>query len=325
MSGTSENPVAFDASREASNPRASVWVSANAGSGKTHALTNRVARLLLAGTGPDRILCLTFTKAAAAEMSARLFRRLGDWAMADDATLAAALEELEGQPASPGQMALARQLFARALETPGGLKIQTIHAFCERVLHRFPLEAGLPPHFEVMDDRTGEELMADVRDRLLTEASLSPEGELGRAFAHIVRHADEMKFSTIMKEIAGNRARFETLFAREGSLDGAYAAVRRALGLRDDDTEEKLTGDILGLADPGYIEAAARILPGYTKSDQEQAEDSGGLWERTGKPISASFSPRPMNPGNACSPRRRLRKILRSRLFWMKSRRASLN
>ncbi|WP_333665978.1 UvrD-helicase domain-containing protein, partial [Parvibaculum sp.] len=86
MSGGARKDMAPDeAQRRASHPETSVWVSANAGSGKTHALTTRVARLLLAGTEPERILCLTFTKAAAAEMSARLYKRLGGWATMADA------------------------------------------------------------------------------------------------------------------------------------------------------------------------------------------------------------------------------------------------
>ncbi|HCX69536.1 MAG TPA: double-strand break repair helicase AddA, partial [Rhodobiaceae bacterium] len=131
-----------DAQRRASHPQTSVWVSANAGSGKTHALTTRVARLLLAGTDPQRILCLTFTKAAAAEMAGRLYKRLGGWATMPDAELAVELESIEGRAPDKTMLENARKLFARAIETPGGLKIQTIHAFCERLLGRFPLEAG---------------------------------------------------------------------------------------------------------------------------------------------------------------------------------------
>src|ERR1051326_8427928 len=120
----------------AADPGRSAWVSANAGAGKTHALANRVTRLLLEGAKPERILCLTYTKSAAAEMQARLFAQLGAWAMFDDAALSKAIAEI-GAPV-PGAEGLkdARRLFALALETPGGLKIQTIHSFCERLLGR---------------------------------------------------------------------------------------------------------------------------------------------------------------------------------------------
>src|SRR3954447_5161705 len=127
--------------RRAADPRASAWVSANAGAGKTKVLTDRVVRLLLSGAQPGRILCLTFTKAAAANMAIRVFERLGRWVTLDDDTLIRELRELEGVRPGRDQLRLARTLFARAVETPGGLKIDTIHAFCERLLHLVPFEA----------------------------------------------------------------------------------------------------------------------------------------------------------------------------------------
>ena len=149
----------------AADPRASCFLTANAGSGKTSTLVNRVARLLLRGAKPEHILCVTYTKAAAAEMQARLFERLGHWAVADDDRLA---EQLAAIDENPRDLAAARALFAKALETPGGLKIQTIHAFCERLLRRFPLEAGLSPAFEILDDFRGAELSERASSDLLT-------------------------------------------------------------------------------------------------------------------------------------------------------------
>jgi hypothetical protein len=133
--------------RRAAHPGASSWVAANAGSGKTAVLTDRVARLLLAGSEPARILCLTYTKAAAAEMQTRLFARLGQWAMLDDIPLKQELTDLGEPPEAltPARLARARTLFARALETPGGLKIQTIHAFCDALLRRFPSRPACRP------------------------------------------------------------------------------------------------------------------------------------------------------------------------------------
>ena len=151
---------------EATDPGRSNWVGANAGSGKTHVLTQRVARLLLDGAEPQKILCLTYTRAAAAEMQSRLFRTLGRWAMLPADELGRTLADLAGaeEPVvDAARLAEARRLFARALETPGGLKIQTIHAFCTEVLRRFPLEAGVSPRFEVADDRRSRALMAEVR------------------------------------------------------------------------------------------------------------------------------------------------------------------
>jgi ATP-dependent helicase/nuclease subunit A len=163
---------AADAQRRAADPTLPVWVAANAGSGKTRVLTDRVARLLFAGTPPARILCLTYTRAAAAEMQERLFRRLGGWAMLPDDRLAAELAELTGATEAPAHEALARarRLFAAALDTPGGLRIQTIHAFCDAILRRFPLEAGVTPAFRVQDARSGAETVEALRDDLALRA-----------------------------------------------------------------------------------------------------------------------------------------------------------
>ncbi|MGL4321287.1 MAG: double-strand break repair helicase AddA, partial [Paracoccaceae bacterium] len=147
----------------AANPARSVWLHANAGSGKTKVLIDRVARLLLSGVEPQHVLCLTYTKAAAAEMQNRLFARLGSWAMMPDAELLAALDALG--PLESGKVpdiARARQLFARAIETPGGLRIQTIHSFCSTILRRFPLEAGVSPQFCDLDDRSAILMRSDI-------------------------------------------------------------------------------------------------------------------------------------------------------------------
>ncbi len=153
---------------EAADPGYSTWLSANAGSGKTRVLTDRVARLLLEEVSPQNILCLTYTKAAAAEMQNRLFKRLGAWAMMPDADLRAELTTLGvDRQIEDAQLAQARTLFARAIETPGGLKIQTIHSFCAGVLRRFPLEAQVSPQFREMEERDAELLRADVVDGLI--------------------------------------------------------------------------------------------------------------------------------------------------------------
>jgi ATP-dependent helicase/nuclease subunit A len=165
----------------AATPTLSAWVSANAGSGKTHVLARRVIRLLLRGARPSAILCLTYTKAASAEMSNRIFRTLGEWVRLDDAALAERIAELEGREAEPHQLVRARRLFATALETPGGLKIQTIHAFCEAVLHRFPLEANIPGHFSVLDDQKATELLAEARRHLMSVQSFENDPDLAAA------------------------------------------------------------------------------------------------------------------------------------------------
>ena len=159
----------------AAEPMASTWLSANAGSGKTRVLTDRVARLLLEEVEPQHILCLTYTKAAASEMQNRLFQRLGAWVMLDDADLSTALAQLGlDRTPSSDDLLRARTLFARAIETPGGLKIQTIHSFCASLLRRFPLEAGVSPQFTEIEDRAADLLRAELVDQMAegTDAAL---------------------------------------------------------------------------------------------------------------------------------------------------------
>ncbi|MGC9417493.1 MAG: double-strand break repair helicase AddA [Rhodovulum sp.] len=187
---------------QAADPANSTWLSANAGSGKTRVLTDRVARLLLNRVPPQRILCLTYTKAAASEMQNRLFQRLGAWAMLDDAELRTALRELgvEGLIETP-LLREARRLFARAIETPGGLKIQTIHSFCAALLRRFPLEAGVSPQFVEMDDRAARRLRAEVVEEIADGADAA-------AFAGLARFHTEDDLDALTAEITAQRARF---------------------------------------------------------------------------------------------------------------------
>ncbi len=159
------------AQREAADPRASAWVSANAGTGKTHVLTLRALRLMLAGTIPERILCLTYTKAAAAEMSKRVYDTLADWVTMAEDELSAKLAELISQPPTREEIDRARTLFTMAIETPGGLKVQTIHSFCERLLQRFPLEAGVAPGFTILDEATADLLQREAIDAVLSVAT----------------------------------------------------------------------------------------------------------------------------------------------------------
>ncbi|WP_374425708.1 double-strand break repair helicase AddA [Paracoccus sp. (in: a-proteobacteria)] len=155
----------------AADPGRSTWLTANAGSGKTRVLTDRVARLLLAGTAPEKILCLTYTKAAATEMQNRLLARLGQWAMLSEPDLRAELARLGEDTGAAPDLRAARRLFARAIETPGGLKVQTIHSFCAGVLRRFPIEAGVPHGFTELDDRSAALIRAEIIEEMArTEA-----------------------------------------------------------------------------------------------------------------------------------------------------------
>ncbi len=256
------------AQRAASDPEVSSWVGASAGTGKTRVLTDRVLRLMLADAAPGRILCLTFTKAAAAEMANRLSERLARWAMLEDDALAADLFDLTGKQAEGEELASARALFARVLDQPGGLKIQTIHAFCQSLLGRFPLEAGLPPHFQVMDERTSFEMLTAARDRVLAEARRAP--ELRDALGGVTERAGEQVFGEVIAALASERRRFSALLAAYGGHTGVIAAMRKHLGLGGDETDARI------------IEAACADT-GFAKTELAQAAQalaSGGTTDR---------------------------------------------
>lgn len=232
---------------EAAEPRASSWIAANAGSGKTRVLTDRVARLLLGGVEPQHILCLTYTKAAAAEMQNRLFRTLGEWAMKPDEALRQALRALgeEGALATE-ELARARRLFARALETPGGLRIQTIHSFCATLLRRFPLEAGVAPAFRELDDRAAHLLRAGIVEDMADRSDAGLMADLAMAFTG-------EDFAALAEEVAAQRARFAP------PLDDA--AARALFGVAPGDSEARLLADVFlgGEADlVAGIDAALR-------------------------------------------------------------------
>ncbi len=215
----------------AADPAASAWVSANAGTGKTHVLVNRILRLLLDGNRPEGILCLTYTRAAAAEMQNRLFRELGAWATMSVDELDEALTRLTGATPSAEEAALARRLFARTIETRGGLKIHTIHAFCERLLHRFPLEAGISADFTVLDERGASSLKQQAVDRVLSQAAEDADGVLGDALQQIVARSAEQSFREIVEvalaeDIAGSGDRMLTALARDLAIDSSDNADR---------------------------------------------------------------------------------------------------
>lgn len=222
------DPITLARQREASDPLRSAWVAANAGSGKTFVLAQRVIRLLLSGTPPGRILCLTFTKAAAAQMAKRVFDRLAEWTHADDETLVAAISEIEGKAPDAKRLAAARRLFAEALETPGGLKIQTIHAFAERLLHQFPFEAEVPGHFEVIDDRASLHLLTEARRQTLSAAAADPNG-LGRSLRTVIAAGGEFRFGEALAEFIAKRDRVNRFVAEAGGIDGAIESLGQAL------------------------------------------------------------------------------------------------
>ncbi|MEJ1157241.1 double-strand break repair helicase AddA [Prosthecomicrobium sp. N25] len=224
--------------RIAGDPSASAWVSANAGSGKTWVLSRRVMRILLAGTPASRILCLTFTKAAAATMSNRVFQELAAWATAPDEAIGPAIEAVTGVVPDEAERRRARRLFAEAIETPGGLKIQTIHAFCERVLQQFPLEADLAGQFEILDEGGALDLVRRARDGVLVRAAEAPPGSpLAAAFAQAMEAAGEDGFLSALDEVVARRDLMqEALLAAESTGRRLEDAVAGALGVAPGDS-----------------------------------------------------------------------------------------
>src|SRR5580693_77151 len=176
-------PQVRELQRAVAAPDASAWVAANAGSGKTHVLVQRVINLLLDGVEPEKILCITFTKAAAANMAKRVFDTLAAWTTLDDASLDDVIREQSGSAPDAARRAVARRLFARALETPGGLKVQTIHAFCTQLLHRFPFEANVAARFAVLDETEQTQLLEQLTLAVLLDGANNPGSGLGRALA----------------------------------------------------------------------------------------------------------------------------------------------
>jgi ATP-dependent helicase/nuclease subunit A len=228
----------------ASDPQNSVWVSANAGSGKTHVLSQRVTRLLLEGTDPSKILCLTYTRAAAANMSNRVFGNLSKWTMLDDDELREEIERLDGRRPDADKLRRARRLFAQALETPGGLKIQTIHAFCESVLHQFPLEANIAAHFQMLDPLLEETLFAEARREMLTGAVAVDSPGLGEAFALVLERAGEAGLDALLREIVQKRDGLRAFIDAAGHSEPPYAALFEEFGLSPHETAEDIAGSI---------------------------------------------------------------------------------
>ncbi|WP_420394361.1 double-strand break repair helicase AddA [Acuticoccus sp.] len=226
MSGLVVPPEADEAQRRSSDPTASVWVSANAGAGKTYVLAQRVVRLLLSGVPPRAILCLTYTTAAAAEMAQRVTAELASLATLPDDALAARVATLA--PAG-GQAARtrARTLFAEALETPGGLKVQTIHAFCAALLRRFPLEANVSGSFQVLDDATREELTERAISAVLGRAAAEPTGAIAERIACLVPHVSDAGVSKSLKAVLAEHRRLGA-WLRRGTSDEFLAQGLRA-------------------------------------------------------------------------------------------------
>ncbi|WBQ10091.1 UvrD-helicase domain-containing protein [Hyphomonadaceae bacterium ML37] len=271
--------AASQAQRDAADPARSVFVEANAGSGKTRVLVDRVARLLLGGAAPERILCVTFTKAAAGEMQTRLFRKLGAWSVMPDDQLRAEMAALSGGAEATHDLAAARQLFARALETPGGLKIQTLHAFCESLLRRFPLEAGLPPGFEVQDDAVKGVITEEALQAVWGEAARAPDGPLADAIAQALEAGSD-KPAEIASFALARRHELRACLDAAGSLDALMNRASAALKVAPDADEASALEEAWDDTPVDDLEAAlSAFQAGTSKTENKSAAALAGVLE----------------------------------------------
>lgn len=256
----------------AADPATSAWVAASAGTGKTYVLTNRVLRLMLTGTDPAKILCVTFTKAAAAEMANRINRMLAELAGMSSDDLEAVVGDLTGTAPNGDTLMRARTLFAEVLELPGGLKIDTIHAFCQSLMARFPLEAGIAPHSTVADERTAASLFQEATIETLSEAQSGRNPLLEDAVATVAHATSEPGFRELLNALALRRQKVQDVLDAYADFGATEVALNNALGLNGPLSEEEiLNSACLDEAfDLASLEQAATALAGGSKTDQER-------------------------------------------------------
>lgn len=254
---------------QASNPLSSVWLAASAGTGKTKVLTDRVLRLLLEGVDASHILCLTYTSAAAAEMETRIQSRLSDWVIAADDVLSEQLTGLTGARASAAMLTQARLLFATVLDTPQGLKIQTIHGFCQNLLSRFPLEAGIAPHTKIMDTQTRHVLLNEAKMRLLM--ARKQDKALADAIQALACRLHEGNFLELLETIVNQSIRLDRLLSNT-PLETVIARVCAELGVSEGDTEAQVLADYAEQANQAGLYACVEALYAGGKTDQKYGQ-----------------------------------------------------
>ena len=238
-------------------------------------LVQRVINLLLDGVEPEKILCITFTKAAAANMAKRVFDTLAEWTTLDDAGLDKAIRERSSLKPDAARRALARRLFARALDTPGGLKVHTIHAFCTQLLHQFPFEANVAARFNVLDDAEHTQLLEQLTLNVLLEGADAPDGKLGRALAAAMVAAADQTFRDVVREAIAKRGTIMTA----GDRDTALANLSKSLGVDPSDDAAKIEAEYFtrSLIAQAEWPALAKILAQGSKTDIDQARRFAGL------------------------------------------------
>jgi ATP-dependent helicase/nuclease subunit A len=277
-------PPEADANQaRASDPSASAWVSANAGTGKTEVLVRRALRLLLADCGPESILCLTYTKTAAAEMQNRLLKVLSEWATTDEEKLRGQLADLIKREPDEKEQQLARRLFARALEAKGGLKIHTIHGFCERLLQRFPLEAQVTPHFSVLEENQQALLRHAAFEATMARAAEDVvDGVLGGALAKVVTLTSGDYLQQVIDAILGKRAELARMVAfhaaRDDWAEAEGLALKRLFGVAGN-TESALIEGLAGVLSDDELDSAIGAIAGCDASGKSDGDVAASMQE----------------------------------------------
>jgi ATP-dependent helicase/nuclease subunit A len=278
-------PAVIERQTTASDPGSSAWVAANAGSGKTHVLAQRVIRLLLSGVDPARILCITFTKAAAANMANRVFNDLRSWTQMDDAALDGAMRKAGEKRIDATRRRRARQLFALALDTPGGLKVHTIHAFCTQLLHLFPFEANVAARFQVLDEAQENQLLEQLSLDVMMKAADAPDSPLGRSLAQAVLAAADVTFRDLVRETIRQRDKLMRWVEAAGGVPQAMEQLSRILDVAPDETIASIEAEFFNapLIAASEWPAVAAALAAGSKSDQEQGQRFAELDALTGR------------------------------------------
>lgn len=250
----------------ASDPTSSAWVSANAGSGKTHILVLRVLRLLLANVNPATILCLTHTNAAAAEMSNRVFEIITEWSHLSDEKLFAEITKIQDKTPNKDDITRARQLLVKILETPGGWKAKTIHAFCEAIIQQFPLEANTTGHFSILDGDQAKKLIEEAKKSTLASIMSENNIKLKQAFNEILELTDEETLEPLICDIISNRNILNQFSCFADENGGEEVLLKKRFGLHPDEKYEKIYGELAQLL--GIIQEDIKQYINLAKEDE---------------------------------------------------------
>ena len=292
---------ATQAQCQAANPLQSVWVEASAGTGKTKVLSDRVLRLLLDDVNPLRILCLTYTKAAAVEMNSRISERLSEWAVIDNHKLSENLHKLLGaeiknEKEEKKYTDKARTLFAKLLDTPGGIKIQTIHSFCTDVLKRFPLEAGISPYFTVLEEQETDDVLAQIKTDILLQENYADNQELNAAIRFFTENMKETTFPEMLKEITEHRHEMVAVIEKHKNLAGFITDLSQKLGVSDSDSKIKFQAEYMRDLKHREPEIKANIMAwqhGTATTDKPKAEICANI-------VANNYSPQDYDAYKSC-------------------------